>query len=141
MSVRVQALKAEKGVVPCLAVVLVGDDPASHIYVRNKERGCKDVGMESKVIRKGEETTQQELADCVDSLANDSSVHGILVQLPLPKHLDPEPIIMSIPPNKDVDGLHVYNIGCLNTGASWICGLYCKRDIKFNKTLWCKYGR
>jgi len=101
---------------PMLVVVLVGDDPASHFYVRNKEKYAKRVNIDSKVIRMTADTTQAELLNVVDSLNTDPNVHGILVQFPLPKHLDEEAVKLSIHPDKDVDGLHILNVGRLVTG-------------------------
>ena len=112
---RVAALK-EKGVQPGLAVILVGEDPASQIYVRNKERGCEQVGMHSVTLRLPENTTQTELADRIRALNADASIHGILVQLPLPKHLDEAAALAAIVPEKDVDGFHVQNAGKLLSG-------------------------
>ena len=112
---RVAALK-EKGVQPGLAVILVGEDPASQIYVRNKERGCEQVGMHSVTLRLPENTTQTELADHIRALNADASIHGILVQLPLPKHLDEAAALAAIVPEKDVDGFHVQNAGKLLSG-------------------------
>ena len=107
---RVAALK-EKGVQPGLAVILVGEDPASQIYVRNKEKGCEQVGMHSVAIRLPENTTQAELEGHIRALNADASIHGILVQLPLPKHLDEAAALAVIVPEKDVDGFHVLNAG------------------------------
>ena len=112
---RVAALK-EKGVQPGLAVILVGEDPASQIYVRNKERGCEQVGMHSVTIRLPEQTSQAELADHIRALNADASIHGILVQLPLPRHLDEAAALAAIVPEKDVDGFHVQNAGKLLSG-------------------------
>jgi methylenetetrahydrofolate dehydrogenase (NADP+)/methenyltetrahydrofolate cyclohydrolase len=110
------ALETDAGVKPGLAVVIVGDDPASHAYVSSKSRMAKECGFTSIQHTLAEETTQEELAHLVETLNADESVHGILVQLPLPKHLNSEPIIQSIKPEKDVDGLHVVNAGKLATG-------------------------
>lgn len=104
------------GIVPHLAAVLVGDDPASQVYVRNKERACEKCGLRSTLHRIPAETTQQELADLVNRLNADDSVHGILVQLPLPTHLDAEPILDAILPCKDVDGFHPENVGLMLQG-------------------------
>ena len=112
---RVAALKA-KGVTPGLAVILVGEDPASQIYVRNKEKGCEQVGMHSVAIRLPAETTQDELEGHIRALNADASIHGILVQLPLPKHLDEAAALAVIVPEKDVDGFHVQNAGKLMSG-------------------------
>ncbi len=110
------ALEKDTGVKPGLAVVIVGDDPASHAYVSSKSRMAKECGFTSVQHTLPEETTQEELASLVATLNADESIHGILVQLPLPKHLNSEPIIQSIKPEKDVDGLHVVNAGKLATG-------------------------
>ncbi|KXF78650.1 bifunctional 5,10-methylene-tetrahydrofolate dehydrogenase/5,10-methylene-tetrahydrofolate cyclohydrolase [Paramesorhizobium deserti] len=109
-------LVAETGVTPGLAVIIVGDDPASHVYVNSKSRMAKECGFKSVQHTLPAETTQEELEALVASLNEDPSIHGILVQLPLPKHLKSEPVIQSILPQKDVDGLHVVNAGKLATG-------------------------
>ena len=110
------ALEKETGVKAGLAVVIVGDDPASHSYVNSKSKMAKECGFKSIQHTLPTETTQEALAKLVQSLNEDSSIHGVLVQLPLPKHLNSEPIIQSIRPEKDVDGLHVVNAGKLATG-------------------------
>lgn len=107
-----EKLKAS-GHLPGLAVVLVGDDPASRAYVGSKERKCRELGMHSVKIEKPAETSQEELHAVIDELNADESIHGILVQLPLPKHLDEDQVILRIDPAKDVDGLHPINIGKL----------------------------
>ncbi|MDI9474941.1 MAG: tetrahydrofolate dehydrogenase/cyclohydrolase catalytic domain-containing protein, partial [Bacillota bacterium] len=112
---QVEALK-EKGVTPGLAVVLVGEDPASQIYVRNKHKACEEVGIYSRKITLPEETTEEEILKIIDELNNDPEIDGILVQLPLPKHIDPDKVILSISPDKDVDGFHPVNAGRLLTG-------------------------
>ena len=112
---RVVSLK-EKGVHPGLAVILVGEDPASQIYVRNKGIGCEQVGIHSVTIRLPETTTQQELEEHIRALNADESIHGILVQLPLPKHLDEAAALAVIVPEKDVDGFHIQNAGKLMNG-------------------------
>lgn len=106
----------QTGVTPHLAAVLVGDDPASQVYVRNKERACAKCGLQSTLHRLPAETTQQELAEVVAKLNSDESVHGILVQLPLPAHLNAEPILDAILPGKDVDGFHPDNVGRMLQG-------------------------
>ena len=116
---KVAALKA-KGVTPGLAVILVGEDPASQIYVRNKGIGCEQTGMHSVTIRMPEETTQQELEDQIRALNEDPAIHGILVQLPLPKHLDEAAALAVIVPEKDVDGFHVQNAGKLLNGLNGV---------------------
>jgi methenyltetrahydrofolate cyclohydrolase (EC 3.5.4.9)/5,10-methylenetetrahydrofolate dehydrogenase (NADP+) (EC 1.5.1.5) len=113
---KVSRMKQENGVVPGLTVVLVGNDPASQIYVRNKERASKDVGINSRVIRLNDNITQDELLDLINKLNNDESTHGILVQLPLPNHIDEGVIIQSIDPKKDVDGFHPVSTGKLFIG-------------------------
>lgn len=112
---QVEALK-EKGVTLGLAVVLVGEDPASQIYVRNKHKACEEVGIYSRKITLPEETTEEEILKIIDELNNDPEIDGILVQLPLPKHIDPDKVILSISPDKDVDGFHPVNAGRLLTG-------------------------
>ena len=109
-------LEKDAGVKPGLAVVIVGNDPASHAYVSSKSRMAKECGFNSIQHTLPEETTQEELARLVGTLNADETIHGILVQLPLPKHLNSEPIIQSIRPEKDVDGLHVVNAGKVATG-------------------------
>lgn len=106
----------ENGFLPGLAVVIVGDDPASHVYVRNKGRACDEVGFYSETHKLPKETTQEELEALVDRLNADEKIHGILVQLPLPKHLDEEKILLKISPEKDVDAFHPYNVGKIMIG-------------------------
>ncbi len=106
----------EAGVDPGLAVVLVGDDPASHSYVRMKERDCDEVGIRSVDYRRPADITQDELNSIIDECNADPSVHGILVQMPLPRHLDEEAAIARIDPDKDVDGFHPVNLGRLVRG-------------------------
>ena len=112
---RTQAMIAQ-GVTPHLAVVLVGEDPASQVYVRNKENGCIKAGIRSTVIRLEEDCTQQALEETVKRLNADASVDGILVQLPLPRHLDEASVLRLIDPDKDVDGFHAMNSGRLMNG-------------------------
>ena len=109
-------LKAQKGIVPGLAVVIVGDDPASKVYVRNKHRACEEVGFASFGYELPAGTTEEELLALVDKLNRDERVHGILVQLPLPKHLNEEKILLAIDPAKDVDAFHPYNVGKIMIG-------------------------
>lgn len=106
----------ELGTKPCLAVVLVGDNPASQTYVKNKEKVCNEVGIDSKVVRVDENISQSELETIVRQLNNDCNVHGILVQLPLPSHLDEQKVIDLIHPKKDVDGLTTENMGLIMRG-------------------------
>lgn len=119
LALRVDNLKA-RGVTPGLAVILVGEDPASQIYVKNKGLGCAQAGMHSVTIRLPETTTQQELETQIDQLNGDSSIHGILVQLPLPAGLDEAAALARIAPEKDVDGFHVVNAGKLFTGQKGV---------------------
>jgi methylenetetrahydrofolate dehydrogenase (NADP+)/methenyltetrahydrofolate cyclohydrolase len=107
---------AARGITPGLAVVLVGDDPASHVYVKGKHKAAAEVGVASFDHKLPAETSQADLLDLVARLARDASVHGILVQLPLPKHIDATLVLDSIPPGKDVDGFHPDNIGRLAQG-------------------------
>ncbi|MBR6652130.1 MAG: bifunctional methylenetetrahydrofolate dehydrogenase/methenyltetrahydrofolate cyclohydrolase FolD [Anaerotignum sp.] len=110
------ALKAQ-GIEPCLAVVLVGDNSASKVYVSNKEKACAAVGIKSVSHVLPEATTEEELLKLIDELNADKSVHGILVQMPVPKHIDDRKVIMAISPEKDVDCFHPVNVGYLHTGA------------------------
>lgn len=112
----VARIVADTGVTPGLAVVLVGDDPASHSYVGMKERDCKLVGITSFDYRRPASITQSELNALIDELNQDERIHGILVQMPLPKHLDEEQVIALISPEKDVDGFHPVNLGRLVRG-------------------------
>ncbi|MBB5214110.1 bifunctional methylenetetrahydrofolate dehydrogenase/methenyltetrahydrofolate cyclohydrolase FolD [Parapusillimonas granuli] len=112
---RVRALK-QRGVTPGLAVVLVGDDPASHVYVRNKAAACEKAGLYSQVIRLPADIPEDQLLDIVRGLNGDPDIHGILVQLPLPAHLNAGKVIETIAAEKDVDGFHVSNAGLLMTG-------------------------
>jgi len=107
---RIEALKS-KGITPGLAVVLVGDDPASQVYVRKKGEMCEELGMKSLIVRMPAYTTQQELMAKVDELNRDPTIHGFLVQLPLPPHLDTDAVINAIDPEKDVDCFHPTNVG------------------------------
>lgn len=111
----VKALK-DQGITPGLSVVLVGEDPASKVYVRNKTRTCKKLGIHSEQYKLDASTPEQELLDLVDKLNNDDSVHGILVQMPLPKHIDEGKVINAIAPTKDVDGFHPVNVGKMVVG-------------------------
>ena len=109
-------IKKVHGVTPGLAAVLVGDDPASAVYVRNKERACEEAGMFSKTFRLPKETTQEEIITLLNRLNEDESFHGILVQLPLPDHLNETLTIETISPIKDADGIHPFNLGKLMQG-------------------------
>jgi len=104
---------AQRGIRPGLAVVLAGDDPASRVYVRNKTRACEEVGVRSQQIDYPAAVTQEELMACIRNLNVDPAVHGILVQLPLPKHLDSARVLEAVSPAKDVDGFHAENTGAL----------------------------
>ena len=113
---RAAALR-EKGVEPALAVILVGEDPASKVYVRNKARACKECGIRSQVIRMSAETTQAELMAEIRRVNEDDSIHGLLIQLPLPAHLDEEEALAAVDWKKDVDGFHRMNAGALLNGT------------------------
>ena len=112
----VTRLKEENGITPGLAVVLVGEDPASQVYVRSKGKQTVEVGMNSFEHKLDVDTSEADLLALVDQLNNDPAVHGILVQLPLPNHLNEDLVINSISPEKDVDGFHISNVGLLGTG-------------------------
>ncbi len=112
----VREFEREHGYVPGLTVIIVGENPASQVYVRNKKRACLDVGMNSEVIEMPQTTAESELLECIERLNNDDSVHGILVQLPLPSHINEEAVINSIAPEKDVDAFHPINVGKVMTG-------------------------
>lgn len=112
----VTRLKNDHGITPGLAVVLVGEDPASQVYVRSKGKMTVEVGMKSVEHKLDADTSEADLLKVIDDLNNDPEIHGILCQLPLPKHLDEDLIINSISPAKDVDGFHISNVGLLGTG-------------------------
>jgi len=118
----VATLKSQ-GITPGLAVVLVGDNPASEVYVRNKVKACEDTGMQSVLERHGADLSQAALLARIDALNQDPTIHGILVQLPLPAHIDAQRVIEAISPSKDVDGFHVASAGALMTGMPgfWPC--------------------
>ena len=116
IAARVTALKASKNITPGLAVVLVGNNPASEVYVKNKAKQTRDVGMNSFEFRLPDTTSEAELLAKITELNNDATVHGILVQLPLPKHIHESAVINAISPDKDVDGFHVISAGKLATG-------------------------
>jgi methylenetetrahydrofolate dehydrogenase (NADP+)/methenyltetrahydrofolate cyclohydrolase len=119
------ALKA-KGLTPGLAVVLVGDNPASQVYVRNKVKACEDAGLHSVLEKYEADMTEADLLARVEALNNDPAIHGILVQLPLPAHIDAQKVIEAISPAKDVDGFHIASAGALMTGMPgfWPCTPY-----------------
>ncbi len=116
IAAQVAALKADHGITPGLAVVLVGEDPASQVYVRSKGKQTVEVGMASFEHRLAADTSEAELLAVIDALNADPKIHGILVQLPLPDHLDSDLVINRIDPAKDVDGFHISNVGLLGTG-------------------------
>ncbi len=125
VATRAAVLKS-KGVTPGLAVVLVGDSPASQVYVRNKIKACQEAGLHSVLEKHDAAMTEAALLRLVDQLNNDPSIHGILVQLPLPAHIDAHKVIEAISPDKDVDGFHVASAGALMIGQSgfWPCTPY-----------------
>lgn len=112
---KVSALKA-KGITPCLAVILVGENPASVSYVTGKQKALAEVGMTDRSLHLPESTTEEELLKIIDDLNKDTTVHGILVQLPLPEHINEEKVLLAIDPEKDVDGFHPMNVGNLVIG-------------------------
>lgn len=116
LKLEVAALK-ENGVVPCLAVIQVGKDPASSVYVNNKKKACAYIGIESLSYELEEAVSQEELLSIIDELNHNEMVHGILVQLPLPKHIDEESVIKAISPEKDVDGFHPETVGNMCIGS------------------------
>ncbi|MGY3437720.1 MULTISPECIES: bifunctional methylenetetrahydrofolate dehydrogenase/methenyltetrahydrofolate cyclohydrolase FolD [unclassified Marinovum] len=118
VATQVARLKEEHGIMPGLAVVLVGEDPASQVYVRSKGKQTVEVGMNSYEHKRDTSITQDALLALIDDLNNDPKVHGILVQLPLPDHLDEDLVINAIDPAKDVDGFHISNVGLLGTGQN-----------------------
>lgn len=122
VKVRADALSA-KGITPCLAVIMAGDNPASEIYVRNKRRACKRAGIESRYVKFDADVTEKVILDAIDGLNKDVGVHAILVQLPLPKQIDELKVLDAIQPEKDADGFHVINAGRLLTGRD--CTLPC----------------
>jgi methylenetetrahydrofolate dehydrogenase (NADP+)/methenyltetrahydrofolate cyclohydrolase len=120
------AVLRTKGITPGLAVVLVGDNPASQVYVRNKVKACQDCGLHSLLEKYPEDMPEKVLLDRIETLNQDPSIHGILVQLPLPKHIDAQRVIEAIAPHKDVDGFHIASAGALMTGMPgfWPCTPY-----------------
>ena len=121
----IESCKAITGKVPGLAIIIVGQDPASQAYVRNKAKTCKEIGMNSTLIEMPAETTQELLLDTIKELNNDPAVHGILVQEPLPEHIDEFTVTLAIDPSKDVDGFHPENLGCLVMGHLDKCFVSC----------------
>jgi len=122
---RATALKA-RGITPGLAVILVGENPASQVYVRNKVKACEDSGLHSTLEKHPASLTEAALLNRIDALNQDTSIHGILVQLPLPEHIDAQKVIEAISPAKDVDGFHIASAGALMTGIPgfWPCTPY-----------------
>lgn len=116
MKIEADKLRAQ-GIIPCMAVILVGDDPASAVYVGGKRKDCAYVGIESRAYELPKTTTEEELLTLIAQLNEDKNVHGILVQLPLPGHMDEKKVINAISPDKDVDGFHPVNVGRLCTGV------------------------
>ena len=116
LTIKVQQLKQEKGIVPGLVVILVGDNPASQVYVRNKERAALAAGFKSETVRLSESICQEDLIAIIERYNEDDTIHGILVQLPLPNHINDKKIILAIDPKKDVDGFHPMNTGHLWSG-------------------------
>jgi methylenetetrahydrofolate dehydrogenase (NADP+)/methenyltetrahydrofolate cyclohydrolase len=125
VTLRTTALKA-RGITPGLAVILVGQNPASQVYVRNKVKACEDSGLHSILENHPASLTEAALLDRIDTLNHDTSIHGILVQLPLPEHIDAQKVIEAIAPAKDVDGFHIASAGALMTGMPgfWPCTPY-----------------
>lgn len=117
-SARVKRLKDDHQLVPGLAVILIGSNPASKLYVRNKVRACEDVGIFSKLIELPADVQESEVLKIIDDLNADNSIHGILVQLPIPAHITIRHVLEHISKDKDVDGFHLYNVGGLMTGAT-----------------------
>ena len=113
---KTEAFAAARGYRPGLAVIIVGEDPASQVYVRNKKRACEEVGFYSRGYELPASTSQEELLALIDTLNADPAIHGILVQLPLPKHLDESEVLLRIDPKKDVDAFHPYNVGKIMIG-------------------------
>ena len=116
VATEVEKLKQEKNIVPGLAVILVGDDPASHAYVNMKAKACENVGFYSITHNMPDSISQEEIIGTIKMMNENPRIDGILVQLPLPKHIDTDKILEVIDPKKDVDGFHAYNVGCLVTG-------------------------
>ncbi len=113
---KTKAFETAYGTVPGLAVIIVGEDPASRVYVRNKHKACAEVGFYSEVHELPADSTQEQVITLIDKLNEQENIHGILVQLPLPKHLDEQTILLRIKPEKDVDAFHPYNVGKIMIG-------------------------
>lgn len=131
---RTEKLKNEKGIVPGLAVILVGNDPASEIYVKNKGKGCEEVGFHSETIRMPENTGENELISLIREMNQDPAIHGILVQLPLPRQIRENIVLAEIAPEKDVDGFHLLNVGSLMTGNEGVIACTPKGALKMIKS-------
>ncbi len=116
IAAQVSEIKQKHKVTPSLAVILVGNDPASEVYVSNKEKAAHSVGMNSLQFKMAADSSEEDLIAKIEELNADKKIHGILVQLPLPKHIDTKKVIRTIDPNKDVDGFHVINVGKLSVG-------------------------
>ena len=132
VTLRTSALKA-RGITPGLAVIVVGENPASQVYVRNKVKACHDSGLHSILEKHPSSLTEAALLERIDALNHDASIHGILVQLPLPEHIDAQKVIEAISPAKDVDGFHMASAGALMTGMPgfWPCTPYgCMRMLE-----------
>ncbi len=125
IATRVADLKAKHGLTPGLAVVLVGEDPASQVYVKSKGKQTVEAGMASFEHKLPAETPQADLLALIEKLNKDPKVHGILVQLPLPKHMDSDFVLTAIDPDKDVDGFHIVNVGRLTTGSKDLASIPC----------------
>ena len=141
ISKKVNELKEKAGITPGLAVVIVGEDPASQSYVRMKEKACIEANFYSEVHRCKESITQDELLGLIHELNHNPKIHGILVQLPLPKHLDEKIINENIVPSKDVDGFSPVNFGNLFLKQPGFCPVYTKGDYSITKALWNPIGR
>ena len=128
------AAYAAQGKTCALAVIQVGADPASSVYVRNKKKACAYIGIESLSYELPEETTEEELLALIQKLNDNPDVHGILCQLPLPKHICEDHVIQAIDPQKDVDGFHPQNVGALVVGKKRICLLHARRYYPAVKT-------
>lgn len=135
LKLQIDEIKEQGKRVPKLVVILVGDHQASISYVTGKEKACKAVGMENELIRLPEKTTEDELLSLIDQLNQDDSVDGILVQLPLPKHIKEDHVIFAISPNKDVDGFHPYNIGKMLIGEDTFLPCTPKGIIRILETI------
>ena len=118
LKAEITELETQHQLLPCIAVVLVGEDPASQVYVRNKVRRCEQLGIRSIEHRLGDDTTEKVLLALIHELNNDSAVHGILVQLPVPEQINDKAVLAAISPVKDVDGFHVENVGALSVGEN-----------------------